>query len=112
MEKNIQFRPICLDLNMPNLVMNNTFITLLNMLQTVIGTLPMNTTSITTLNANTMRLEKLSVENLIIELVPSYWTIVILVMTITCMSLGTLMLFVKLVTMYKKYRAGKYYEYK
>ena len=74
------------------------------MLQTIISMLNMNSTNIKTLNAHSMVLEGLSVENLVIELVPSYWVMVILVLTISCMSLGSVMLFTKLVIMYKKYK--------
>jgi hypothetical protein len=64
----------------------------------------MNNTNIKTLNAHSMILENLSVENLVIELVPSYWVTVILVLTVSYMSLGSLMLFTKLISMYKKYK--------
>lgn len=108
MENTIAFNPICLDLNMPHLDMNNTIISMLTMLQTIISTLPMNTTNIKSLTANNMNLENLSINTLSIELMPSYWVVIVLVLTITCMFLGTLMLFIKLLTSYKKYKNGKY----
>ena len=100
----INYNPICLDLNMNSLLMNKTAIQLLNMLQTIISVLPMNTTKITTLNANSMMLESLSIDTLAVHLVPSYWVIIVMILTITCMSLGAIMLLIKLVLIYQKFK--------
>ena len=95
---------ICFDMKIGDLFMNNTIIQMLNMLQTIISSLPMNTTNINNLEANSMIIKNLSLVNLVIELVPAYWLVVILALTAICLFLGTIMLFIKLSFMYKKYR--------
>ena len=100
---------ICFDMKISDLFMNNTIIQMLNMLQTIISSLPMNTTNINNLDANSMIIKNLSLEKLVIELVPAYWLVVILALTAISLFLGTIMLFVKLSFMYKKYRNTKKY---
>ena len=99
---------ICFDMKIGDLFMNNTIIQMLNMLQTIISSLPMNTTNINNLDANSMIIKNLSLEKLVIELVPAYWLVVILAFTAICLFLGTIMLFIKLSFMYKKYRNTYY----